>query len=55
VIKLNNPTDRKVYFKIKTTVPQRYSAEPAFGVIDPAQTVQIAGENWAILRQKIML
>ena len=40
---LTNPSDRKVCFKIKTTAPKRYCVKPNSGVIDPKQTVQIAG------------
>ena len=43
VMTLTNPSDRKVCFKIKTTAPKRYCVKPNSGVIDPKQTVQIAG------------
>lgn len=42
VMKLTNPSDRKVCFKIKTTAPERYCVKPNSGVIDPKQTVDIA-------------
>lgn len=41
-MKLSNPSDRKVCFKIKTTAPKRYCVKPNSGVIDPNQTVQIS-------------
>ena len=45
---LKNPSDRKVCFKIKTTAPKRYCVKPNSGVIDPRETVQIAG-NYQII------
>ena len=42
-MRLSNPSDRKVCFKIKTTAPKRYCVKPNSGVIDPKQTVQISG------------
>jgi len=41
-MKLKNPTDRKVCFKIKTTAPKRYCVKPNSGVVDPNTEVQIA-------------
>jgi hypothetical protein len=41
-MKLSNPSDRRVCFKIKTTAPKRYCVKPNSGVIDPRQTVQIS-------------
>jgi len=41
-MRLSNPSDRKVCFKIKTTAPKRYCVKPNSGVIDPKQTVQIS-------------
>jgi len=41
-MKLKNPSDRKVCFKIKTTAPKRYCVKPNSGVIDPRTEVQIA-------------
>ncbi len=45
VMKLTNPSERRVAFKIKTTAPKRYCVKPNSGLIDPAQTVQISGEE----------
>lgn len=42
VMKLTNPSSKKVCFKIKTTAPKRYCVKPNSGVIDPDQTVEIA-------------
>ena len=46
---LTNPSERKVCFKIKTTAPKRYCVKPNSGVIDPSDTVQIAGMSKYIL------
>ena len=43
VMTLTNPSERKVCFKIRTTAPRRYRVVPNSGVIDPMQTVQVAG------------
>ena len=41
-MKLKNPSDKKVCFKIKTTAPKRYCVKPNSGVVDPTSEVQIA-------------
>lgn len=41
-MRLTNPSDRKVCFKIKTTAPKRYCVKPNSGVIEAKQTVQIS-------------
>ncbi|XP_044074745.1 VAMP (vesicle-associated membrane protein)-associated protein A, like [Siniperca chuatsi] len=41
-LKLKNPSDRKVCFKVKTTAPRRYCVRPNSGVIDPGATVVIS-------------
>ncbi|XP_075953459.1 VAMP (vesicle-associated membrane protein)-associated protein A, like [Anarhichas minor] len=41
-LKLGNPSDRKVCFKVKTTAPRRYCVRPNSGVIDPGATVIIS-------------
>lgn len=41
-MKLKNPSDQKVCFKIKTTAPKRYCVKPNSGVVDPNTEVQIA-------------
>ena len=42
-MKLINPSEKKVCFKIKTTAPKRYCVKPNSGVVDPNTEVQIAG------------
>ncbi|XP_016355293.1 vesicle-associated membrane protein-associated protein A [Sinocyclocheilus anshuiensis] len=41
-LKLRNPSDRRVCFKVKTTAPRRYCVRPNSGVIDPGATVTIS-------------
>jgi len=41
-MKLKNPCEKKVCFKIKTTAPKRYCVKPNSGVVDPNSEVQIA-------------
>ncbi|MBN3288130.1 VAPB protein, partial [Polyodon spathula] len=39
---LTNPSDRKVYFKVKTTAPRRYCVRPNSGVLDPGTSVDVS-------------
>uniref|UniRef100_A0A3B4D6W0 Vesicle-associated membrane protein-associated protein A n=1 Tax=Pygocentrus nattereri TaxID=42514 RepID=A0A3B4D6W0_PYGNA len=41
-LKLRNPSDRKVCFKVKTTAPRRYCVRPNSGVIEPGASVTIS-------------
>lgn len=41
-LKLGNPTDRSVCFKVKTTAPRRYCVRPNSGVIDAGATVNVS-------------
>uniref|UniRef100_A0A3Q3JRC0 Vesicle-associated membrane protein-associated protein A n=1 Tax=Monopterus albus TaxID=43700 RepID=A0A3Q3JRC0_MONAL len=41
-LKLKNPSDRSVCFKVKTTAPRRYCVRPNSGVIDPGAAVNIS-------------
>ncbi|XP_038940072.1 vesicle-associated membrane protein-associated protein A isoform X2 [Rattus norvegicus] len=41
-LKLQNPSDRKVCFKVKTTAPRRYCVRPNSGVIDPGSIVTVS-------------
>ncbi|KAJ8968914.1 hypothetical protein NQ317_004873 [Molorchus minor] len=41
-MKLTNPTDKKVMFKIKTTAPKKYCVRPNSGVLEPNSTAEIA-------------
>ncbi|KAF5892091.1 vesicle-associated membrane protein-associated protein a, partial [Clarias magur] len=41
-LKLRNPSDKKVCFKVKTTAPRRYCVRPNSGAIDPGSSVIIS-------------
>jgi len=41
-MKLKNPGDKKVCFKIKTTAPKRYCVKPNSGVVNPSSETYIA-------------
>ncbi|KAG7220896.1 hypothetical protein INR49_017746 [Caranx melampygus] len=41
-LKLKNPSDRRVCFKVKTTAPRRYCVRPNSGVIDAGASVNIS-------------
>lgn len=41
-IKLHNPTDKKVCFKVKTTAPKKYCVRPNSGIVQPQSTVSVA-------------
>ncbi|XP_012143667.1 VAMP-associated protein 33kDa isoform X2 [Megachile rotundata] len=41
-IRLTNPSNHKVYFKIKTTAPKRYCVRPNCGAVKPKGVTQIA-------------
>ncbi|VUZ53948.1 unnamed protein product [Hymenolepis diminuta] len=40
-ITLTNPTDEKITFKVKTTVPKRYCVRPSCGIVEPSETVNV--------------
>lgn len=41
-MKLTNPSDKKVLFKIKTTAPKKYCVRPNSGVLEPKNFIEIA-------------
>ncbi|XP_042354138.1 vesicle-associated membrane protein-associated protein A-like [Plectropomus leopardus] len=41
-LKLKNPSDKRVCFKVKTTAPRRYCVRPNSGLIDAGATVVIS-------------
>ena len=41
-LELKNPSDKRVYFKVKTTAPRRYCVRPNCGLIEPNKNVKIA-------------
>lgn len=42
-LKLTNPTERNVCFKVKTTAPRRYCVRPNSGVIDAGASISVSG------------
>ena len=40
-LRLDNPSDRIVYFKVKTTAPKHYCVRPNSGVIKPGLSAEI--------------
>lgn len=41
IVKLENLSDKKVAFKIKTTAPNNYLVRPSFGIINVSESVEI--------------
>ncbi|MCJ8745123.1 hypothetical protein PDJAM_G00126670 [Pangasius djambal] len=41
-LKLTNPSDKRVCFKVKTTAPRRYCVRPNSGAIDPGASINIS-------------
>jgi len=41
-LKLSNPSDKRVCFKVKTTAPKRYCVRPNSGLIEPGNDVSVA-------------
>uniref|UniRef100_A0A8C7RR51 VAMP (vesicle-associated membrane protein)-associated protein B and C n=1 Tax=Oncorhynchus mykiss TaxID=8022 RepID=A0A8C7RR51_ONCMY len=41
-LKLANPTDRNVCFKVKTTAPRRYCVRPNSGVLDAGTSINVS-------------
>lgn len=46
IIKLTNPSNDRITFKVKTTVPKRYCVRPSCGIVEPSETVNVAGKNF---------
>ncbi|XP_052865455.1 vesicle-associated membrane protein-associated protein B-like isoform X2 [Anopheles cruzii] len=41
-MRLTNPTDHDIYFKIKTTAPKKYCVRPNSGLLEPRESQEIA-------------
>ncbi|KAK7498063.1 hypothetical protein BaRGS_00010651 [Batillaria attramentaria] len=41
-LKLTNPTDKRICFKVKTTAPKRYCVRPNSGILEPKGTVSVS-------------
>jgi hypothetical protein len=44
-LNLENTTESRVIFKVKTTQPKRYSVKPNSGIIQPARSVSVSSTN----------
>ena len=44
-LKLTNPSEKKVCFKVKTTAPKRYCVRPNSGILDPKNSVTVSGKS----------
>lgn len=42
IIKLHNPSNTKVCFKVKTTAPKKYCVRPNSGIVNPEDTVSVS-------------
>lgn len=43
-MRLSNPTDKTILFKIKTTAPKKYCVRPNCGHLYPSDSIEIASE-----------
>ena len=43
-MRLTNPTDKKILFKIKTTAPKKYCVRPNSGVLEPKNMIEVASK-----------
>lgn len=41
-LELQNPSERRIVFKVKTTAPRRYCVRPNSGIVDPGSKIKIA-------------
>lgn len=46
-LKLANPTDKNVCFKVKTTAPRRYCVRPNSGLIEGGSSINVSGKSAA--------
>lgn len=42
-LKLTNPTEKRICFKVKTTAPKRYCVRPNSGILESKASVIVAG------------
>jgi len=50
-MKLTNPSEKKVCFKIKTTAPKKYCVRPNSGVLDAKGVIDVAGKLKSIIKR----
>ena len=43
-LKLGNPTEKMVAFKVKTTAPRHYCVKPNSGLVKPNDSVNVDGK-----------
>lgn len=43
-MRLHNPTDKNILFKIKTTAPKKYCVRPNCGNLDPLTSVEVSSK-----------
>lgn len=43
-MRLTNPTDKTILFKIKTTAPKKYCVRPNCGTLEPEATVEVGSK-----------
>jgi len=41
-LKLSNPTEKRICFKVKTTAPKRYCVRPNSGILEPKTSIAVA-------------
>ena len=41
-LKLSNPTEKRICFKVKTTAPNRYCVRPNSGIFEPKTSIAVA-------------
>jgi hypothetical protein len=49
-MKLTNPSEKKICFKIKTTAPKKYCVRPNSGVLEAKGMIDVAGKLKSIIR-----
>lgn len=54
-LKLSNPTERNVCFKVKTTAPRRYCVRPNSGIIDAGTSLNVQGKRQKAAEGTVML
>lgn len=42
-MKITNPTTKRAYYKVKTTSPKKFCAQPNIGILNPNQTATVLG------------
>jgi len=48
-MKLTNPTDKRVGYKVKTNAPRQYTVEPNNGILEPNQQQVLSSKHCTVL------